>query len=76
MLCIRIKESCNADKLLVTTISEIGDFNESPESFFNFHTIELNSEIIGVNALRSSAPSSSTIAGKRGKERTSTALLS
>jgi hypothetical protein len=58
------------------TIPEIGDFSERPESFFNFHTIELNSEIIGVNALRASASSTLTIAGRRGKERTSTALLS
>ena len=75
MLCMRTNESCNADSSLGTTMSEIGDFRESPESFFNFHTAELNSEMIGVSALNSAAASSSIIAGNLGKERTSTALL-
>lgn len=54
---------------------DIGDFSESPASFFDFHTAELNSEMIGVSSLNAAASSSLIMLGSLGKERTSTALL-
>ena len=54
---------------------DIGDFSESPASFFDFHTAELNSEKIGVSSLNAAASSSLIMLGSLGKERTSTALL-
>ncbi len=54
---------------------DTGDFKDNPESFFSFHTIELNSEISGVRALRASASLPMAIEGSRGKERASTELF-
>ena len=65
----------NSDSSAGISMPEIGDFSESPASFFDFHTAELNSEMIGVSALNATASSSFTTLGSLGKERTSTALL-
>ena len=48
VLCIRTRDSRNSESSEGIEIPEIGDFNEIPESFFAFHTSELNSEMIGV----------------------------
>ena len=75
MLCIRTRDARKQESSEGTEIPEIGDFKESPESFFAFHTCELNSEIIGVRERMELASSGVISSGKRGKERTSTALL-
>jgi len=75
MLCIRIRDSRNSESSEGTEIPDIGDFNERPESFFAFHTSELNSEIIGVRERMEVASSGAINSGSLGKDRTSTALL-
>ncbi len=72
---MRTSESSSADNSEGMAIPEIGDLSEMPVSFFDFQTAELNSEIIGVRALMASASSPMAPVGRRGKNRTSTALL-
>ena len=72
---MRTSESSSADNSEGMAIPEIGDLSEMPVSFFDFQTVELNSEMIGVRALMASASSPTTPAGRRGNNRTSTALL-
>ena len=74
MLCILTSESSSIESSGGIEMLEIGDFRDKPESFFNFHTAELKSDIAGVRAFKASAPSPTAPAGKRGNERASTAL--
>ena len=74
-LCMDLRVLPNSSRSSGTSIPDIGDFREIPESFFSFQTMELKDTREPVLSLIASNWSDPHVRGTAGNDLTSTELL-